>query len=249
MLRKSYSLHKFRNSLKPFLLVTSDGYIIDVLGPYPAVTSDANIMHNIMNQDDHLLHWLIHRGDVFILDRGFRDSIYDIQSLGYEARIPPSKDRNATQLTTEQANKSRLITICRWVVEAVNGKFKNRFKLLRQSYFNKALPNMFIDFRIAAAIINVCYRVATDSRLASEILNIIQAENNTPNLLRDYVEMKNLNRQRVTFTAMEAQMPNLKSFERLNEDDIILFALGSYHLKLAKSYCAEHFRNGLYIIT
>lgn len=60
--------------------------------------------------------------------------------------------------------------------------------------------------------------------------------------------MKNLNRQRVTFTAMEAQMPHFEEFPRLNEDDILLFALGSYHLKLAKSYCAEHFRNGLYII-
>ena len=73
-----------------------------------------------MNQDDHLLHSLIHRGDVFILDRGFRDSIYDIQSLGYEAHIPPSKYRNATQLTTEQANKSRLITI------SVGGRSRER---------------------------------------------------------------------------------------------------------------------------
>lgn len=60
--------------------------------------------------------------------------------------------------------------------------------------------------------------------------------------------MKNLNRQRVTFTGMEAQMPHFEEFPRLNEDDIILISLGSYHLKLAKSYCAEHFRNGLYII-
>ena len=107
---------------------------------------------------------------------------------------------------------------------------------------------MFIDFRIATAIINACYRVATDSRLASEILNIIQAENNTPNLLRDNVKMENLNHQRVTFAAMQAQMPDFEECPRLNEDDILLFALGSYHLKLAKSYCAEHFRNGLYII-
>lgn len=31
--RQSYSLHKFQNLLKPFFIVTSDGYILDVKGP------------------------------------------------------------------------------------------------------------------------------------------------------------------------------------------------------------------------
>ncbi|CAH2092865.1 unnamed protein product [Euphydryas editha] len=246
--RVSYSHHKFRNLLKPFLIVCSDGYIIDVLGPYPATTSDALIMKSIMNNEEHPLHVFLNHGDVFNLDRGFRDSIDDIEACGYEAHMPPSKDRNATQLTTEQANKSRLVTICRWVVEAVNGKFKNRFNLLRQKYFNKTLPNVFTDFKIAAAIINAYYHVATDNEHAPEILDIIHTQMNTPNLLNDYVHMKNLNRQRVAFVPMEANIPQLEDFPRLSEHDVFLFALGSYHIKLAKSYCAEHLRDGLYHI-
>lgn len=246
--RASYSHHKFRNLLKPFLIVCSDGYIIDVMGPYPATTSDASIMQLIINNEEHAMHWFLNRGDVFILDRGFRDSIDDIESYQYEAHMPPSKDRNATQLTTEQANQSRLVTICRWVVEAVNGKFKNRFKLLRQKYFNRTLPNMFTDFKIGAAIINAFYRVAIDNVHAPEILSIIQSQINTPNLLNNYVQIKNLNRQRVAFVPMAANTPHFEDFPRLSENDVFLFALGSYHIKLAKSYCAEHLRNGVYHI-
>lgn len=154
--------------------------------------------------------------------------------------------RNATQLSTAQANDSRLVTVCRWVVEVVNGKFKNRFKLLKQTYFNRALPNMFADFRIAASFINAHYRVATDHRLATEFLQIIRTHMNEPNLLHNYVEGKNLNRQRVNFVTMDANMPQFEEFPQLTDDDIILFALGTYHIKLAKSYCAEHFRYGIY---
>lgn len=40
----------------------------------------------------------------------------------------------------------------------------------------------------------------------------------------------------------------LDYFPRLTESELKLFTLGSYQLKLAKSYCAEHLHNGLYII-
>lgn len=128
------------------------------------------LLCRIINNEQHVLHCLLRREDVFILDRGFRDAIDDIESLGYVAYMSPTKDRNATQLSTAQANVSRLVTVCRWVVEAVNGKLKNQFKLLKQTYFNRTLPNMFINFRIAASLINAHYEVATDNRLAQEFL-------------------------------------------------------------------------------
>ena len=242
--RLTYSHHKFQNLLKPFLMVCSDGYIIDVLGPYAATTSDASIMTSLCANEDNPFHWMFHQNDVFILDRGFRDSVVDLQSLGYEPHIPPTKDRNESQLTTEQANKARLVTICRWVVEAVNGKFKNRFKLLRQDYFNRALPHMFVDFKIAASLINAFYKVATDHRLSHNIWNIINEKINSPNLLFNYVTLKNLNRQRVAFIRMEANLPHLEDFPQLTEDDILMISLGSYQMKLARSYASENLRDG-----
>lgn len=40
----------------------------------------------------------------------------------------------------------------------------------------------------------------------------------------------------------------MENFPRLTESEIIVLALGTYQLKLARSYCGEHFRNGLYLI-
>ena len=114
--RLTYSLHKYQNLLQPFLIVASNGYIIDVVGPFAATKTDAQIMQHIMNDEEHPLHFLLQENDVFILDRGFRDALKSIEACGYEYYVPPTKDRRETQLTTEQANEARAVTMCRWVV-------------------------------------------------------------------------------------------------------------------------------------
>lgn len=37
--------------------------------------------------------WLLKEGNVFDLDRGFRDTIPDLETCGFEAHIPPTKSR------------------------------------------------------------------------------------------------------------------------------------------------------------
>lgn len=66
--KDTYSLHKYRNLMKPLLMVCCDGYIIDVLGLYPATTSDANIIINEFNEETKPLRRYFQAGDVFILD-------------------------------------------------------------------------------------------------------------------------------------------------------------------------------------
>ena len=79
--KQSYSLHKYRNLVKPFLIVITDGHILDMYGPYAATVSDANIMLQLFGSDSNELRQHFRRGDVFILDRGFRDSIPLLTSL------------------------------------------------------------------------------------------------------------------------------------------------------------------------
>ena len=45
----SYSSHKHRALTKPMLAVTSNGYIVNVYGPYSSNHSDANILRDLMN--------------------------------------------------------------------------------------------------------------------------------------------------------------------------------------------------------
>lgn len=245
--RDSYSLHKYKNLLKPFIITCSDGYILDVLGPYSAKKSDAKIMTRLLSPNS-AFPWFFKQGDVFILDRGFRDSLRRIEQWGYEPYMPLTKAANETQLSTTQANKSRLVTICRWVIEAINGRFKRDFKLFRQTYFNRALPHMFQYFRIAAALLNAFRDPFADSPLANEILAEIFLRMPVPNLLADYVINNNLNRHRAGFVSITADAYPLNDFPQWEQNDLIIFALGTYQIKLARSYCSEHVRNGVYWI-
>lgn len=109
-------------------------------------------MRSLM-QDNSDWHWFLRTNDVFIFDRSFRYSIPCIEECGYKSHMPPTRARGQ-QLSTAKANKSRLITMTRWVVETINGRFKNDFIIFHHTYFNVALPNMMTDLRITAAVIN-----------------------------------------------------------------------------------------------
>lgn len=246
--KRSYSLHKYTNLLKPFLIVCCDGHILDAFGPYSAIESDAQIMKNMIDDEGNPFHWFFEHGDVFILDRGFRDVIDDLHACGYEAHLPKTKNRDEDQLTTEQANKSRLVTMCRWVVEVINGWFKRDFKLFRQDFFNRALPHMMTDFRIGAALLNVCREPLSDNVHAETFIEVINQRVNQPNNLAEYVLANNLNRRRASFDSITGNQPNISDFPLLTEDDLTIFALGTYQVKLARSYYAEHVRQGLYNI-
>lgn len=76
-------------------------------------------------------------GDVFILDRGFRDCIDDMTDKGFLVHMPQTIATGEWQLSTLQANISRCVTMNRWVVETVNGRFSRDFKIFREDYFNK----------------------------------------------------------------------------------------------------------------
>lgn len=107
---------------------------------------------------------------------------------------------------------------------------------------------MMADFRITAALINATRRPYEDSIYAEQFINIINENINRRNELVEYVSEHNLNRQRVDFTAIDASDAAL-DFPQLTYDDLILFTLGSYHLRIARSYVHEHLRpNGLYIV-
>ncbi|KAI5646494.1 gag-polypeptide of LTR copia-type domain-containing protein [Phthorimaea operculella] len=246
--RNTYSLHKFYNLLKPFLFVCSDGYIVEVTGPHAATTSDATILESILNDDEHPIHMYLNDGDVFILDRGFRDAIDTLESHGYEAHMPESLTRGQTQYTTVQANKTRKITKCRWVVEIVNGRFKRDFKIFRQDFFNCAMSHMFRDFRIAAALMNAFHEPVADSFYTGFFIDRISERSNMDNSLGNFVIAKGLNRQNIAFQSISGDLPALTDFPRLSESELIIFALGTYQLKLASSYYSEHVRNGMYTI-
>ena len=77
--RKSYSVQKGRHLVKPYVLCTTDGQIVDIYGLYEATKNDATILLDILKKDKKL-NTLLRKGDIFILDRGFRDCINDLEN-------------------------------------------------------------------------------------------------------------------------------------------------------------------------
>lgn len=74
-----------------------------------------------------------------------------------------------------------------------------------------------------------------DNTHAEEFIGIIRNRVNIPNRLADYVEARNLNRHRIEFKNISGHLPHLPHFPVLNEDEMILFSVGTYQLKLAAS--------------
>lgn len=67
---------------------------------------------------------IFRQNDVFILDRGFRDAVPFLENLGYKIFKQKTLEAGEIQLPTIKANKSRCVTLCRWVVEVVNGRLR-----------------------------------------------------------------------------------------------------------------------------
>lgn len=62
------------------MFVASDGYILDIKGPY--FSNDANILVNALNNDvDGMVEWF-RNGDIFIVNRCYRDATATLERLG-----------------------------------------------------------------------------------------------------------------------------------------------------------------------
>lgn len=122
--RKSYSGQKKVPLCKPFTVCTTDGYVVDMLGPFLANKNDADILRTIMTGSNDMQN-LMKQGDIFIVDRGFRDVKAYLEEDGYNVLMPALKGKRS-QLSTEESNESRFVTKLRWVVEAIHGFIKKK---------------------------------------------------------------------------------------------------------------------------
>jgi len=89
-----------------------------VFGPFFANNrnNDASILKDCIRKNEQdILNWL-HKDDVLIVDRGFRDAVSTVKSYSYEVLIPSFITRK--QFTNQEANHTRLIIKVRWVIES-----------------------------------------------------------------------------------------------------------------------------------
>lgn len=111
VLRQTYSMQKGRHLIKPSLIIAPDEYIMAIQGPYfsDSRNNDARILNNEFQRDaDNMRGWFHFDGDIFILDRGYRDAQPLLRELDIEYKMPAFLGPQQKQLFTEEANESRL---------------------------------------------------------------------------------------------------------------------------------------------
>ncbi|KAF9809405.1 hypothetical protein SFRURICE_003502 [Spodoptera frugiperda] len=136
-------------------------------------------------------------------------------------------------------------------------RLASKFNMSRRTFERKlqtarqclTMRNMMTDFKITAAIINAIRHPFEDSAYVDQFISIINDRMGRENELAQFVIENNMNRQRVAFLPLDGNNPDYRDFPQMTLEDLTLFTLGSYHLRLARSYCNEHMRpNGVYLI-
>lgn len=249
--KKSYNDQKKKNFVKVMMIVGSDGTIFYALGPYAATDNDAKILRDIFENSNTFNN--LRAGDILILDRGFRDVTNFIRERNLVAKMPNFVQRSGKgkerkgQLTTIQANESRLVTAIRFVVETRNGHMKTIWKAFDRSWGTIPLQHMMTDFKICAGLINKYFNTfESNKELADELANRMLARVNTPNTLSTIVRKRGFETKYSRFEVFDS----LHELPSLSQDDLILISLGPYQIHNAPSYVQMHSKqnNGEFVI-
>ena len=161
--------------------------------------------------------------------------------------MPLFLEKNKSQLSTSEANKSRLCTKQRGIVERVFGRLQSHFKYYANRSQNKSLKTDFRDLLNVCSVLNTYFLpIISDSGYEEEISNRLKSLLHKPTHLSDFVIQQKLNSKRVNFRDMDSSLDI--EFPFLEQQDLYLLALGSYQLKLAPSYYAQHSGNAENII-
>jgi hypothetical protein len=243
--RKQYSMQKNRHLVKPFVICTTTGKIVDIFGLFPATDNDAKIIETILKSNDEQckeFRTLLQPNDHIILDRGFRDSISTLENkYKLKTHMPTCLVGKQKQLTTYQANTSRFVTKSRNIVEVLNGRLKTRFRANDKIHANVTLQHTMQDLRISASLLNrFSENYVTDRDNETTIVNNMMAKLNTNNRLESMFLEQHIDKKRTVYEKLHSG--SIKNFPKLDNSTIInTITLGTYQLKQAASYIHENF--------
>lgn len=236
--RKIYSGQKKRHLFKIMKLIAVDGAIIDVFGPFPATFNDSKILNEIFERNS--FRHILHAGDIILVDRGFRDSIKILEKQNLIVKIPEFIQKGTDkQLTCKQGNKSRLVTKMRFAIETANGRMKSKWNLFAKIIPSILTPHLMPDYKVGAAILNafakpiICDKIDFQT-IGTRMMDLV----NKKNELSRIIKSKRFQRiQKHCFGTIEEKD---LTFPRFNKEQLKNFSLGTYAIRQAISYAAEH---------
>lgn len=238
--KRTYSGQKHRHLFKIMKFVAVDGTIIDVFGPFAANKNDAEILKIIFEKTS--IEKIFNKGDIILVDRGFRDVTNMLKQKQLDVRIPSFiKKGTHGQLTDKQSGQTRLITKMRFVIELANGRMKMKWYLLNKLIPSILTTHLMSDYKIGAAILNAFgKRITCDKEDFSEIGAQMLKRAELKNKLSRIIHTKNFNKSRKHFQSIS---PSQVSFPTFNQKQLKQFCLGNYAIMQAKSYAANLLKN------
>lgn len=196
----------------------------------------ATISYHFKNTDCLLF---LEENDVLIWDRGYRDANQEANNNKLVTFMPSLLDKKSKQFTCEEANKTKTVTSTRWVVEAVNGRYKGVFPFFKHKIEATYIPKLLLFNQIACAILNKYFPpILQDQDYHDLIADAAINQNSNENELKEEVERLGLTR--MTAKWEKCSTDSVQDFPKLSWDDLKKLTLGSYQLRIAKKYNQQH---------
>lgn len=153
----------------------------------------------------------------------------------------PHHQPSGRQLSTREANESRLVTKVRYEVEHANGIMKEVWKIFGITWESLSVPHLMQDFIIGAALYNRFYIVQREDVARSEDLALRMLA-----LLPKEIFLARIVKSKTFHTALQkkyyAEMENLQIFPKLEIQDLKDISFGVYQIYQSKCYIIQHLK-------
>ncbi|OXA46405.1 hypothetical protein Fcan01_18813 [Folsomia candida] len=226
------------------ILILDDGYIVEATGLFygDCGNNDANILKKMLEEHESIMV-ILEDGDVLILDRGFRDAIEEAESQGLSVYMPELIKKHQSQFTTSEANRSRLVTMLRWVVESANGRLKNKFKFFDDTIAASYFPKLPGFLKVAVSMLNAFSPpLFTESDWNEQLVELVSSRLEAENAVQTLVEENNLQRKSVLWK--NADEDCVLEFPQLSMEELKIITLGPYQIKIGALYNIQHAPSG-----
>ena len=159
--------------------------------------------------------------------------------MGYDVKMPGFLDKNAKQFTSEEANETRLVTKCRWVVESFQARFK-KWRMFCERIDQSFILNIATLTRTLAACLNEYHPILYDANsseheaIAQRMLQALHRSSEIEQLISsDKLSM------RKKWAAL-TDLDNDLNFSRLTLEFLREYTCGTYQIKQSKAYAKAH---------
>ena len=93
------------------VVVATTGQFVAILGPFITRNNDASILNYMLKCNINDINGFVKDSDIFVVDRGFRDSLTLLEDPGIKADMSSFMKKDEKHMSDIDANTSRMVTM------------------------------------------------------------------------------------------------------------------------------------------